>query len=248
MAYFTVLEDLSDGDRREAAENALFIKEGFSWVALCLPVIWPLFYGQVGSFLVLLGGMVLLGFMVISFDLPLYIGLGILLAANLLVAFEANTWRRHIALRKGLQNITIAEGSSRKNARQRFLAELSVPTLDPSQPIQSVEEQVREAVDASAPTIEEIQEQSGAPGRALSVEQTLWTFLGLRDRPFVEDRGAVGPPDFAFSLDEGEEDPSGRRPENQPQSQSRNRSGDRVQDGPHGRSEKGTRRPHRRRR
>lgn len=194
MAYFTVHEDSDlaktrarDGGSKD--QKPLLIKEGFSWVAFFLPVVWPLFYGQVASFLILFLGIALISALALSIGLPLFVLAGIVFAANLAVAFEANNWRRRIAARGGSPALAIAEGRSLRKARAHYLGEASAPQheLEVEDILPARQERER------APSQEWALRPTDAPSNA---EQTLWAFLGLRDRPFVPDHGAFGPPDF----------------------------------------------------
>lgn len=97
-----------------------FVKEGFCWPALFLPVIWILFRRLWLVLLVYLA--IVLAFTVagLRFDGPALAAAGVLFA--FLFALEANELRRWTMARRGWRFLGVAEGRNRTEAELRFFA------------------------------------------------------------------------------------------------------------------------------
>ncbi|TNE59759.1 MAG: DUF2628 domain-containing protein [Alphaproteobacteria bacterium] len=124
MAYYTVHQapDLKAPAQLDAprGERPIFIREGFSPFAFFVPILWPLFYGQILSFLALLLGNALILALGLLLHLPIYALIGIFIAGNLLVAFEAGNWRRRLIDRKGWPVVNMLEAPSAREARRMY--------------------------------------------------------------------------------------------------------------------------------
>ena len=103
-------------------EDAVSIKEGFSWLALIFPLFWALWYRlwiQVVVLVVLIGVVVLLAeFAVVD---QLSIG-AIEVAVGLVFGFLGNDWRRRNLTARGYVEAGIVAGRDRAAAEHRYFS------------------------------------------------------------------------------------------------------------------------------
>src|SRR5690606_13780849 len=95
MRTYTVHHRLSDpGDLTREVEDLVFVKEGFCWPALFIPVVWLLFRGMWQVLLAYLAVMAAItlgsGYVGLSGNASTALGI----AANLVMGLEGNDLRR----------------------------------------------------------------------------------------------------------------------------------------------------------
>ena len=118
MTIYTVMSPPPSGNDARDAERVAFIKEGFSWSALFVPVIWLLWHRL---------WLVLAGYLTAAVVLSIAGGLiggpaGGVVAVVLAVLFalEANALRRWTLERRGWQFAGIVSGTNREECETRF--------------------------------------------------------------------------------------------------------------------------------
>ena len=116
MATYTVhLPELSTGDDIRDRERILFVRDGFSILALAFPALWLLF----NRLWIPLGGYLLLA-LVLTLTLPDHIA-GILMTAfNVLLAFEGDMLRRLILGWQGYRMVDVVVGVNQEDCERRF--------------------------------------------------------------------------------------------------------------------------------
>lgn len=152
MTAFSVYEPPKQApDLFERADNLAFVKEGFSWPALFVPLLW-LIYHRMWIELILLAA--------IYIALPLALGTDphgqtlatwASLAIGVLFAFEANDLRTLALERRGYWLAGVASGSDRSEAERAFFsAWLPQQQTRPAKGVERGAER-RPEVDAAAP-------------------------------------------------------------------------------------------------
>jgi Protein of unknown function (DUF2628) len=93
-------------------DRALFVKEGFSWPAFLVPLIWLLYQRLWLAFALYLLAVAAIAAAASAVDLPGGPLAALILALNLVVGFEANDLRRRALLRRGYreEGPVLAEG------------------------------------------------------------------------------------------------------------------------------------------
>jgi hypothetical protein len=117
MRYYTVHSP--DGDY-ETPEDYLFVKDGFSWPALFVPLIWIIWHRL---WLVLVWYVVFI--LVVIWAGRLLnddIATAVAILGSLLFAFEANNMRRHALEDRGWQEVGSSFGKDITEAEARFFA------------------------------------------------------------------------------------------------------------------------------
>jgi len=113
-------------DLVERADRLAFVKEGFSWPAFFVPLLWPLYHRMWIEFVVLLliyiGIQLVVGAEPQAQALSAWIGLAI----SVLFAFEANDLREASLARRGYKFAGTAAGRGRTEA-ERFFFNLWLP-------------------------------------------------------------------------------------------------------------------------
>jgi hypothetical protein len=129
MRYYTV--HASD-DEYDTPEDYLFVKDGFSWPALFVPILWILWHRL---WLVLVWYVVFV--LVVMWAGRLLnddIGSAVAILGSLLFAFEANNMRRHALEARGWQEVGSSFGKDITEAEARFFAgspvSASLPAAD----------------------------------------------------------------------------------------------------------------------
>jgi hypothetical protein len=120
MAVYTVLEGKPSGDVARDAERVIFVREGFAWVALFVPLLWLLWHRL---WLVALGWLILAvalqaGAAALGGPMPFIAAL----AFNVAFALEANALRRWTLERRGYRFVGVAAGANRDECERRFFA------------------------------------------------------------------------------------------------------------------------------
>lgn len=122
MAVYTVLLPPAGRVSRfdETAERTVFVRDGFSWLAMLFPVLWLLFNGL---------WLLTIAFVVAAVALELAMSLlggpapglaGVALAV--LFGFEANGLKRWALMKRGYSFAGIVAGSKRVDCERRFFA------------------------------------------------------------------------------------------------------------------------------
>tara|TARA_R110002020_G_scaffold15140_61_gene53498 strand:- start:1858 stop:2385 length:528 start_codon:yes stop_codon:yes gene_type:complete len=120
MAVYTVLlpPPAKASGIEQTAERTVFVRDGFSWLAMLFPVLWLLFNGL---------WLLLLAFLLVAIGLEL--GLSLIggpvpglagLALAVLFGFEANGLRRWALMRRGYRFAGIVSGAGRVDCERRF--------------------------------------------------------------------------------------------------------------------------------
>jgi hypothetical protein len=120
MAIWTVWENEAHG--RDAAERAVFVRDGFSWPALLLGPLWLLAHRMWLVFLlyaVVLVGVPALAGSLLGDDAAGIVGFGI----AVWFAFEARALRRWSLARRGWTLMAVVEGRRFRNAERRYFSE-----------------------------------------------------------------------------------------------------------------------------
>lgn len=121
MTAYSVYEPPGDDADLEArAEKVAFVKEGFSWAAFFVPVLWLIFQRM---------WLELLVFLVVITALPFFFGAGdagreiagwVTIGLTILFAFEANDLRGWALQRRGYRLAGVASGRDRTDAERAF--------------------------------------------------------------------------------------------------------------------------------
>jgi len=118
MAAYLVMTPPASGDRLRDAERVAFVKDGFSWPALLIPLLWAIYHRL---WLVLLG---LIAAMIGIELLARYVDdrAGLIAGAlfSILFALEANFLRRWTLRRRGWRLADIVVGSNPDDYERRF--------------------------------------------------------------------------------------------------------------------------------
>ncbi|MQT12913.1 DUF2628 domain-containing protein [Segnochrobactrum spirostomi] len=120
MAVFSVLEPIPTGDLRHDAERVVLVREGFSWLAFLVPLVWLLVHRLwlalvlflAASFAVQAAGSAIGGPAAALGELGLC----------LIFGFEANAIRRWTLTRRGLRFTAVVAGANRDECERRFFA------------------------------------------------------------------------------------------------------------------------------
>lgn len=133
MTVFAVYEPSGDASVEARADRIAFVKEGFSWLALIVPLLWLIYQRM---------WLELIAYLAIFLSLPLIFGsdptmkeiAGIVsLGLTLIFAFEANNLRGWALRRHGFRFAGIASGRDRVEAETRFFTRW-LPTQERQRP------------------------------------------------------------------------------------------------------------------
>jgi uncharacterized protein DUF2628 len=123
VTVFSVYEPPTEAqDVTERAERLAFVKEGFSWVAFLVPLLWLIFYRMWVEFILLA---------LVYIALQLAFGTGAQgqtlvgwasLAIAVLFSFEANDLRAASLERRGYRLVGVASGRGRTDAERSFFS------------------------------------------------------------------------------------------------------------------------------
>lgn len=126
VIYFVHEPPNASANRLESAEQLLFVKDGFSWLAALVPAIWLL---TKRMWLEAIGFMACAGLLVWAFTAAgaPNVGSAILLAVQILFGFEANALCSAALERRGWRLVGTVSGYNREDSERRFL-EVWLPT------------------------------------------------------------------------------------------------------------------------
>jgi len=121
MALFSVyLPHAEDGPRSYRLENARFVRDGFSWGAFFVPVIWLIWHRTWRWVLLVMAfelGLALIG---ARLGLPPAIVAFLVLLQMLFVGLEAQKWYGLALERRGFELTDIVQAGSLEDAERRF--------------------------------------------------------------------------------------------------------------------------------
>ena len=131
-------------DLTERADRLAFVKEGFSWPAFLVPLLWPLYHRMWIEFVMLLliyiGMQLVVGAETQGQALSAWIGLAI----SVLFAFEANDLREASLERRGYKFAGTASGRNRTDAERSFFNVWLPQQVKPARETESTPEPRRE--------------------------------------------------------------------------------------------------------
>ena len=104
----------------ERADRLAFVKEGFSWPAFFVPLLWLLYHRMWIEFVVLLLIYIAVGLAVGADTQGQALSAWISLAISVLFAFEANDLRSAALERRGYRLVGVASGHGRMDAERSF--------------------------------------------------------------------------------------------------------------------------------
>lgn len=120
MTVYSVYEPPDDADTLARAEKVAFVKDGFNWPALFVPMLWLIFqrmWLELIVFLVVIGALpFLFGTGDAGRELTWWVTVGI----TLLFAFEANDLRGWALRRRGYRLAAVTSGRDRTEAERSF--------------------------------------------------------------------------------------------------------------------------------
>lgn len=121
MITFTVHErDSDEQDIAARAEAAVFVKEGFAWVALFFPILWQLYHAM---WIVLVGFIVIVGAVqagVIALGLDDGVAVMTTFVLSGVFALLANDLRRWSLARRGYRLVELVSGRDRAECENKF--------------------------------------------------------------------------------------------------------------------------------
>lgn len=120
MALYTIHAPAPDEGAATAPADLVFVKEGYCWPALLIPLVWTLYRRLWLVVLLLLAA--LLAFVAVAGALG-QAALAIYLLGRVFYGLEANGLRRWTLERKGYSLIGVAEGRTLSEAERRFFTE-----------------------------------------------------------------------------------------------------------------------------
>jgi len=103
-----------------APERFVFVKDGFSWPALFVPVLWILYYRLWLTLVAYIGAMLLIG--LVDWLAGDNVATVLAVLAAILFAMEANNIRRLELGRRGWRELGSASGESLEEAELRFFS------------------------------------------------------------------------------------------------------------------------------
>ena len=121
MTVYSVYESPTEApDLAERADRLAFVKEGFSWPALFVPVLWLLYYRMWIEFILLVLVYVALQLAFGTDPQGQTLAGWASLAIGILFAFEASDLRTHSLERRGYRFAGVASGRDRTEAERSF--------------------------------------------------------------------------------------------------------------------------------
>ncbi|MCF3933966.1 DUF2628 domain-containing protein [Acuticoccus sp. M5D2P5] len=126
MAIWTVFEH-EKFDPAERAEKALFVRDGFAWLAMIFPLLWLLANRMWLLFVVIAilgGGIIGLVSQTLGEDVAIIVSIGL----AVWFGFEARALKRWALKRRGWEMTGVVEGRRYRNAERRYYT----ARLDPS--------------------------------------------------------------------------------------------------------------------
>lgn len=132
MAIFTVHAPPGAIDAAAAAEDAVFLREGFSPAAFVFAPLWAILRGAWSGLVIWIVAIVVVG--LAAARLGDAAGLTLYLGVALWFGLEARNLRRWHLARRGWQMVGLAAGANRREAEARFVAKLAADTGETSLP------------------------------------------------------------------------------------------------------------------
>ncbi len=131
MQIYSIFEPVNGAAALDDPRSVIFLKEGFSWPAMIVPLLWMLYHRMwlvAVGYVVLSGGVAMLGQLFGSNETSAaIIGFGF----GLIVAFEANGLRRWYLQRSGYRQVATVAEKNLPLAEARYFA--ARPVTPPAQ-------------------------------------------------------------------------------------------------------------------
>ncbi len=121
MRHYTVHH--RSGVREEIDPDVVFIKEGFCWPVLFLPLLWMLYRLQFWGLLAYLAVTILLSGLIAFTGMDHVTGFALSLVIALFVAAIANDWRRWRLGARGYELIAVVAANNLRGAEDKFFRE-----------------------------------------------------------------------------------------------------------------------------
>ena len=109
----------------QAPENLVFVKEGFSWFAFLLPLIWLLMRRAWRSSLIYFALTIVLSTLAAAFGLDPSVLIAPTLLANLFIGLEAAALHQAALNRRGFHHIASVQGTSQTEAERHYFSNLA---------------------------------------------------------------------------------------------------------------------------
>ena len=121
MAVFTVHEPPPSGDLMRDAERVTFVRDGFSWPAFLIPLVWLLWHRMWLVLVLWIATVVIVqwGASLVGEPAPLIAAVVI----ALVMGFEASSLRRWTLERRRFRFAGVVAGSDRSECERRFFAD-----------------------------------------------------------------------------------------------------------------------------
>jgi hypothetical protein len=121
MSIYTVHQPpLGTADTLPAAEKIAFVRDGFSFWAFLVAVLWMVWHRMWLVLLIYVVAITAVDTAMYYADVPAAIVAVAGLLGSVLVGIEASTLRRFTLARRGWKNVGIVSGHDREDAEQRF--------------------------------------------------------------------------------------------------------------------------------
>ncbi|MBJ3777723.1 DUF2628 domain-containing protein [Acuticoccus mangrovi] len=128
MAIWTVWEHEKFGEKQ--AERAVFVRDGFAWLAMIAPPLW-LLANHMWVLFVVLGVLVGAILWLVSTALSAEVAGVVALGLMVWFGFEARGLRRWSLARRGWRIRAVAEGRRYRDAERRYFTDRLAPHLPP---------------------------------------------------------------------------------------------------------------------
>ncbi len=122
MKTYLVFERAEGGRTVDAAEQILFVREKFFWLALILPLFWLLWHRLWIGLLGWIGAVVIIGVVIWGLNLDQITAAAASLIPSLVVALEGTELRRRKLLRRGFRDAGVVVAVDLEDAERRFFA------------------------------------------------------------------------------------------------------------------------------
>lgn len=121
MTVYSVYEPPGDDADLEARlDKIAFVKDGFSWLALVIPILWLIYQRMWLELVVFLAAIALIPWLLGADPYARQLGGWLSLGLTVLFAFEANDLRGWALQRRGYRFVGAASGSDRTEAERSF--------------------------------------------------------------------------------------------------------------------------------
>lgn len=174
----------TDNDPRtvvDLADDTVFVKDGFSWPAFLIPMLWLIYRGMwfvlLGYIAVLIATSTLMGLLGVDDLTALAVGF----AVNLLMGFEGNDLLRWTLSRRGLRAVAVVQARSLTSAERRFFQGIIQAAGYP--PAEAYTEVPADDQPATKPAVALNPTRAGGVWADQAVEEEEERIVGLFPRP-----------------------------------------------------------------